>query len=213
MKDNSILGSEKMPYLLTLLFALAGWTVVHIVDRLSQSPIIEYSVCESRNDGHTVYELTIINISQRTLFKNLRFDWMMKDSAKAKFIDGKSFLFSFPPMLGDYTPQTLPRQVSFTLLDFQPHGKVSLRTETSGATECDLYVSFVSSEDNPNDIVAADGPLMLLRASPTTFILKYEFSILIISLVVWSVCIVLYFVNIRKRNQLFMHHRKGFYQP
>jgi hypothetical protein len=41
--SRNLLLLEKMPYLFTVLFALIGWAVVHIVDRAEKTPTIEFT--------------------------------------------------------------------------------------------------------------------------------------------------------------------------
>jgi len=64
---KNILLLEKVPYLLTVLFALVGWAVVHIVDRIEKTPTIEYCVETTHGSSKNHYEYTITNISHDVL--------------------------------------------------------------------------------------------------------------------------------------------------
>ena len=49
---------EKIPYIITILIAFTGWGMTHIVNRLLQSPIIEYNLQKSQFVTLKIFDIT-----------------------------------------------------------------------------------------------------------------------------------------------------------
>lgn len=188
----NILKTEKFPYLLTILFALIGWGLTHSVDRLINSPIIEYKLKKefSENGGKTVsYEIT--NISRDRLFENLEFKLLCKRGYKGKFLKAKSK--PFPPM-------DLPEEVEFgdeyvkiTIPEFHPDWKFILTVKMSE----DFYPTLHFSSKNS---ATGNKPIRLLQSGFETCIIKHELQIIVGLIALWLLTIVIYLALIGKKN-------------
>lgn len=97
----NLIKLDKIPYLLTVLFLLLGWSVSHIADRLLSAPIVEYHYDEAIKGDVKTVEYTINNISYDKLYKNLRFSIL---STPDTCID-KVEVFPVPPMLLEKEPK------------------------------------------------------------------------------------------------------------
>ena len=191
MGNNNILTLEKIPYLLTMLFALIGWTLTHIADRLLQSPIIEYRVEEQQDNNDRTVSLTLTNISKDKLFKDVQFDWLIQDINKGKFIRDSSYLTEFPPMTLQTTEETEEDHVRFTIKEFHPSWKLQLTSKVLGSALPTLHFSTMSNIQEKNPTVE---PIFLIDASFETFLVKNELEILFYLLLLWFLLIMAYII-------------------
>ena len=192
MSKADILRTEKFPYLLTILFALIGWGLTHSVDRLINSPIIEYKLTKEFTENRkqlVSYEIT--NISRDRLFQNIEFKLLHKRGSKGKLSQANSK--TFPPM-------DLPEQVQFgaeyatiTIPEFHPDWKFVLTVEMSE----DFYPTLHFSSKNP---AAGNRPIRLLRSGFETYIIKHELQIIVGLIALWLLTIVIYLAFIAKHN-------------
>jgi hypothetical protein len=66
---SGALKAKEVPYLLTIAFALLGWGVTRIVDRVTSAPTVAYS-CSDSSPGDVTCAIT--NISHDKVFQNVR---------------------------------------------------------------------------------------------------------------------------------------------
>jgi hypothetical protein len=174
----SILTQEKIPYFLTILFAILGWNLTHLVNRLEASPVIEYSYKYNINSHDILY--TVRNISINTNFKDISF-YIILDDKKPGRCDGEPSFYIYPPLhLG--SPGLKPKCVDglyscFHMNDFQPKSKVQLLLKTNAESSSTLRIT-------------CDDPVYLIESSVQTFLLNNEQSLLLALIIVWCVCIV-----------------------
>lgn len=188
----NILKTEKFPYLLTILFALIGWSLTHSVDRLINSPIIEYKLKkECSGNGRKLVSYEITNISRDRLFENIEFKLLCKRGCKGKFLQAKLKLP--PPMDISEEVEMDDDYVKFSIPELHPDWKLLLTVEMSEDFNPTLHFS---SKKSAND----NKPIRLLRSSFETYLIKHELKIIIGLIVFWSLLIILYLVLIGGKN-------------
>lgn len=191
---RKILTNKEFPYLLTILFVLVGWSFTHVVNRLLQSPTLEYKIRESREKANSLsYEIE--NITRDKLFKDLTFLLLFDGPAKEKLI--KADLVVLPParISGEVKlpPVVEAEYAKFFVPEFHPNWRMALKVELKvGLSEKEYPRLRFSTGD--------DKPIRLVPASFETFLVKHEFSIILILLVSWSLLIISYLYCLGKAN-------------
>ena len=123
----SIRDSE-FPFLVTILFAVVGWSITHIVDRAIDAPLIMYE--EQFRDAACpkVYSITVRNLSRDRNFAGLVITFIGA-SQKDRFENPMS-VADFPA--GDAIEVITSGGVSFTFPALQPGWRVELSAEYLG---------------------------------------------------------------------------------
>lgn len=189
---RDIIKIKKFPYLVTILFLSIGWGLTHIVDRILQSPIIEYklTVKECSKDWKILSYL-ITNISRDKSFQGLKFSLVLEDSKKGRFLSiiGPKL---YPPIWESKSgekPHLEPEYVEFDVKELQPNSKVGVEIKLSG----DYYPDLRFSSENQT--------IILLKANCETFLVKNEFYIILGLIGFWFVLIVFYLYCIARNEK------------
>ena len=74
-RERSIRSKEKVPYVVPLLVAMIAWGIQHFVDRVLDSPSIEYQVKTAGSSRGTRVEYILTNLSRNILFTSVHFTW------------------------------------------------------------------------------------------------------------------------------------------
>lgn len=86
----ALLWTDKLPYFFTFLIALAGWAITRAADRLTNSPLLEWSVRE-RADAEGLREVTyhLVNLSAAKPLRELNlFVRVEGPGQQSRFVDG-----------------------------------------------------------------------------------------------------------------------------
>ena len=153
------LNKKEIPYLITILVAIVGWSITHVADRVLNAPVVEYSTkIDIATDPRTV-RVTILNLSNKA-FLNLRFELQGK-TVKACNIP---MSFEPPAWASDLPPDEGTDGVSFVVSQLQPNWKVTM---------CGVY-----TDGKEPLFVLKDGgqgqPIELRQPDFATWILKHE---------------------------------------
>jgi hypothetical protein len=178
---DRVVRLEKFPYLLTLLFVLLGWGLTHTVDRLLDSPLIEYTVKQEAKEGSVNIEYQITNITRDKLFKGLSFLVMLPDTPKARIV--KASWAVLPPIRLDPSakePDTNAMRAIYYVPQFHPNCSIRLQVLISGSVVPPLRFS------------SSDTAVMLIHSSLQTFLVRNEICILVILMATWSIAILAY---------------------
>lgn len=181
-----MLYQEKVPYLLTILFAALSWTISQVSNEIGASPVIEYShsiKMENSNYKH-VFELT--NISSSTVFNDLYVNLRLEKDTSAKCI-GEPEIIPVPPSelrdpkqsTGVKRPTCNDKTAEYIIAQIQPGATINLVMFTDKKDSIDIYVFCKDS-------------VMVLKSSIKTFISKHRFSVMISLIMLWTVLILLY---------------------
>jgi len=187
MRVRDVLKTEKIPYLLTALFLMIGWSVNHSVTRLLSTPIIEYRIQESkRENGERSVEATISNVSRDQLFTNTTFMLLM--------VDGKVLAEPHVELISMYAgpePNFRDRFVSILLPELHPGWGVRLTFRTTSSKPPILTFSNKS-----------DQAILLTPKGLETFLVSNEMKIHVFLIFMWFVLIGFYFIVLPEKPEV-----------
>ena len=191
MSIRNVVHQPSVSYLTMILLAAFGWAVVHVIDKLNQAPIVEYSVNWSSSNNFRTVEIRLENLSQKIRFWNLEFMLIPPTPENGKF--SSPDIIEVPPA---YTtrldsdgniipddPEVNNGSVTFRINAFQPGEVYTLKSNYSG-------------KDSPLFLLGnSANEIRLLERSLITFLVKFELLFIglfaLVSLV--SVSALLYF--------------------
>lgn len=181
---SSILRAEKMPYFLVILFAILTYALTHIVDRLSNIPLVRYRVERTKSKRGWKFTYHIKNITADKNFKNI--DFLVLPA-----IENDTISF-FRPWVYAPTRLTSPgeapvqtsEKASFHLDNLQPSATLDLLVEKSKPQIIELKVS-------------SESTLVLSTQTYKTFLLENEVFILIILTFISLGLIIFYIYKIK----------------
>ena len=181
------------PFLFILFIGLFSWTVTHIVNRALEKPIIEYEqstpvnasdliACKDENaikskvDTLTVTRFQVTNISQNSLFHDLTFLVV----AKGGDIHGVRMRAVSPSVSGD-TPEVCYRShAEFSKVSIHPRASFMLDIGSDEKTRLSIHLKESSM------------PINLVSNNLETFMIKNEYYILLIFLLIAVIGIIWY---------------------
>ncbi len=191
---------EKMPYLLTLLIALCGWGFTHIVDRLLQSPVVEYEMATtSAENGSQTLRCTITNISRDRLFQDITFK-LLPHSPKYRF--SKCKMTIFPPADLEENLECDADYITFAIPEFQPGWRLQVVAELSAKAAGSAELPEPTLQFTSTKTGNTAKPLRLIRRSWETLFVRYENTFVLLLILCWCLLISGYsFYLYRARNR------------
>ncbi len=180
--------NDKIPYFLSMLFAILAWTILQLSNQSTLSPIVEYSKKHIQTENGYKHLYNITNISSSTMFADIIFIIRPKEHSNAECVD--SDIFATPPMditifnkiLKKYSaksPVCAGTVSRYFVPELQPGSSVQLE--------------FVSEKDGGTDLyVKSSSPIRLLKVSLLTIIIKKITLLLSILIVIWILLIFIY---------------------
>ncbi|MGE0874114.1 MAG: hypothetical protein AB7O31_05515 [Burkholderiales bacterium] len=176
---------EKVPYMLALFVGALGWAVSHTSERLISSPTVEYSIAYDpvdpvKPDERKRVTVRIRNLSDKETFRNVTFVLRRQsESAMLKFIGGSSAIVPrAPAWIGESEAVEQEDAVQFSLALVPPGSTIELHADVSGIDEA-VFQGKVK-----------DGSFRLVKCSLATFVVRNEFWIIFVGLVVWLLALV-----------------------
>jgi hypothetical protein len=184
---------KDFPFLLTLLFTLAGWIFLRLSSAITSSPTIEYKwvKLQTERDTTTGY-FRLINLTNDKKFSDLEFLIHLdtSDYNKGTFVDANfdavppAPQYSFKPNLSFYT-------VVYTIPKFNPKEEYHLRVSIAGNKK----PIFLSLSENERDII------LIRKASLVTFLIRNEEYVYFIAFVIVILLILLYFFTLKPEEK------------
>jgi len=184
-----MLKNENLPYLLTLLFVALGWTLTHFATQIGNSPIIEYK--KTLSEDFKGIDFVIQNISRNTKFDNLHFYILFDDDKKGR-CQGKPELKIYPPLhLGKdrEEPTCNDNEIILKIKEFQPYSKILLSVKADKKMDAEITLT-------------SKNAVRLIESNYQTFFVKFELEILISIILFWVVCIIFYFICLKREVPL-----------
>ncbi|HTJ11386.1 MAG TPA: hypothetical protein VL547_05160 [Dinghuibacter sp.] len=183
MRFKELLSLEKVPYLLTILFAMAGWGATHIADQLMSSPIVEYDATTSRRGDTTEVKYVVTNITEKQRFDNLSF--LLVAPRQDTFYSGAVVLP--PPIVMDNV--TAPSEVN------PLYFRASLSQLEPGAS---IELILLKKKGDPIALRLASSSIVRLEPSSwDTFVIKNESDIIYGLVIAWIALIIVYFILLK----------------
>lgn len=164
---------ERLPYVVTLLFAAIGWGVTHTVDRVLKSPIVEYRTQTRSVDAHQVYTVRLRNLSREAVYENVNFVFLLSSSRDGVFVDAD--IVAVPPAWeGDKPPLRQKHSVQFPIPALYPAWEFELRARYTGS-----QVPVLRMEKSKT-------PFRLSPPSLETFLYDNEIPVIAASIGIWA---------------------------
>lgn len=184
-----LLYSEKVPYLLVMLFGATAWLITHTVDRLLLSPYIEYRVEQNRIGNFYVHRYQIINITKDKIFENLDF-LITPENPDSQTIENAK-IFYLPPMRRGDSDNSVSDQRHYKchLSYFQPN--------------CSIVLSFRSDKNKEIPLrYSSKSAVLLQKSNIQTCVIRNETSILVVLIILIFIlaCIYVYNLNSSKHE-------------
>lgn len=166
----------------------AGWVVKHTVDRLVESPTVEFQIQSKAIDigDRNTWEIraTIVNLSSKITLRDSQFMFVSRSKEgggrlDTEFVvdDSSTVLVSHPPsMPGSIRGSVDVNAAIFTIPTFAPGAKFDLIARYKGSVE----PRFVGKPGGANQ-----DSFNLIPRSVQTWLVRYEFWVLAAALAIW----------------------------
>lgn len=114
------MDNGKIPFLITLILAIIGWAVTHLVDRISSAPTIEFRTSTRAYTGNNIFIVQLTNLSSDHAFRNLLLQLQAPSGGK---VTGLHILPVQPAFEGDDpTHVAQSGDAWFKFAELQPEG-------------------------------------------------------------------------------------------
>jgi hypothetical protein len=186
---STILRSEKIPYLLTILFALLSWSLTHIVSRTIEAPTMEYTIKEKLSEKGIEVTYTVSNISRNKLFENINFHLILKSGS---ILNSPIISMQKPMDVKDVDkPTSGNNYINWTIPELHPGWEFKIWMRISKDGDHALHFNTDSNK-----------PIRLIESSFETFLLRNEFRIIKYMILSWLILIVIYIsINTKLKMQ------------
>lgn len=186
--NPQLLRLKDAPFLLTVLTGLCAWGITHAVDRLQQTPIIEYRLSEYRTNGVQRVRCQIENLCADRVFTKITFSLGGPKQTNEAYSDAWSDVIA-----PAHTPREMiatNKAVSREFLEFHPGWRLTLDAARRG--DFTPYVQF-DTGDGSGEIKG----VRLLPHGPQTILVRQELKILaaLIFIAVVLACLYLHWLN------------------
>ena len=179
-RAKNFFGTQQFPYIFTLLIGIMSWGVSHISDRLTGSPIIEYSN-SSKQLGDILHEdYNLENITRDKIFDSI--DFLIIPSYNESII-GFSYEL-LPPLQSNSNEDfadTTSTYVKYHVSDLQPYCSLILHVSIKG-------------HEAPAFRLSSKSAILLMASGIETYIAKHETILLLTILMVCILGLGLYII-------------------
>lgn len=187
---NNIFTTDKVPYFLTLLFAILALQFNYTLDSMSKIPVLEYDFQEGEKiiEDTLMQKLLIIkNISNDKTIENLHLQLKYKNNTKS--IIAWPDIDAIPPasVIQKDPEYTQNKLVYFPIKIIQPGLSYRLKY-------------FTNDELLPIVHFQCDKPIKFLEKSFYTFLLRNQFTLNFISMLFFLIISILYIIKISKNK-------------
>lgn len=119
---------EKAPLHIVIVLGIFSWTFTHIIDTITERPIISYEISSTRTDDILTSTYTFKNISKKILINNLELQFIAgTDSILAKNYDVN------PPLILDSNSiESHVNHLKLKIVEFQPNCSLSVTIQKRG---------------------------------------------------------------------------------
>jgi hypothetical protein len=173
----TVIAGEKVPYLVTILFASMGWLITHSVDQIDKSPTVTFEASTKAVGSKYLYTVDLHNVTRTVRVKDLKFGVQIE--GKACNVD-RAEIKSLPPASSGNSPATWSGcSAAFSIDNLEPNNLFQLSTEYSGEGSPRFYLA------------SASGSIRLITPSLESYFSEHDIPIMVAILVIYLVFIVL----------------------
>lgn len=179
---------KELPFLLTLLFTLAGGAFMKLSNAVTSAPTIEYKLVKETHEDTTLAYYRLVNLSNNKQFSSLIFlvQFDPGEYENSHFIEGR--LEAVPPAAQfQLKPNISLFTSTYTIPNFNPKEEYHLCFAVKGNGKA----PFLSLSENEGSVV------VLRKASLFTFFIKNEEYVYATAFLVIMCFIFIYVVNLK----------------
>jgi hypothetical protein len=183
-----VIAGDKVPYLITILFASVGWIIVHSVDRLNSSPTVTYKLVPGlQGCSPKCFTVEIRNVTTTVLLKDLVISVHLEGQDSSSKIQHADIIPVQPAWNGDTAPNwEAGDSADFPIATLQPGWEFKLVTRFSGGDTPHVYLT--KSPD----------PIRFVEPSIDTFFLNHEAPIICVVLLIYAGFVTLVIIRFSK---------------
>lgn len=179
------LGQNSVPYLAIILLGWCGTGILHMADRLTESPTLEYCVRWSEKSQRSSVIVNIENLSHKKRFQGLEFNLGSRSKNGGKF--SKAKITGIPPAFKKgKNVETDGQSLKFEIPDIQPRARYQITARYRG------------NDKPPIRLMSAQSEVLLLECSLLTFLLKHQFGFIILFSMI-SMCFIIFILYMRHK--------------
>lgn len=168
---------ERLPYVVTLLFAAVGWGVTHTVDRVLKSPVVEYQTKVLAGAKQSSLVVTLRNLSHERVYEDVSITFLLRGKEAGQFISARKTAVP-PAWEGDVEPMVTAQSVQFDRLTLHPAWEVMLTAQFNGPVSPVVH------------LVSAKPTVRLVPPSLETFLLNNEVKVILGALLLWAAILI-----------------------
>ena len=189
---------DRVPFVVAMFFGALGWTVTHVVDRITSSPAIEYSIHQKKSAGEvSEVSVTLVNLSTTIAHRDLAV-LLRKENSKSKdgFVPGTCEIVAIAPTsLGVREEANCDHDVAeFKAKVFPPQGVIHLRAVSIGSEK-------VLLTGGPTGVDDSESSYYLQSSGLETWLVRNELAILLGALSIWVILMLLWFYRRNKGDK------------
>ncbi|HEX8124485.1 MAG TPA: hypothetical protein VF548_02785 [Allosphingosinicella sp.] len=169
---------ERVSYFITAVAAVLGWLITHYVDRVTDTPTIEYTIDEKTTSSGLEVVYRVTNVNRTHAYGPIKVSFLAADASP---ISSKLKVRSVEPADEGSEPTiTYPDSAQYTVAKMMPGSRVRLDLAVRGATRPHIYLS----STNPDEAIR------FTRRSLDTWVATHETSIVLVLIFVWAAVLV-----------------------
>ena len=185
---------EKVPYIVTVFVAALAWTVTHFVDRVVETPAIEYKIENIHlKDNYYEFRVHITNLSNTITFRKPEFTISAGKNENIRFRTDESqtqVVATPPATAADTLSNVQGDAATFTLAVLPPKSQIELLIH---------YTGDGSPVFNGRPPKKGNESFMLIQSSFQTWLARNELLVISIGLLAW-LAIMIYVAFANKRG-------------
>jgi hypothetical protein len=198
---------KEVPYLLTILFVVLGYTIKTFSDRLYDYSFVEYQYITTKTDdlgNYFAYRIT--NATPDKVYDSLKFSIIISEHDSLQFNSGK--IVPSPPLFiqrdlnisRKNEREMGNRYANFMLRFLIPGASYTIKIYYEGIMSHSPELLFRMSEMADAKLDFSDPVIVLKKANWLTWLGKNQFTVLMILVVIWISTILIY-LNYANKNQ------------
>ena len=190
--------AKEIPFFLTLLFGILGYTVNMIADQIINSDIIEYKFSNQNYQKENALRFIISNLSTSKTYQNLNFSMIRSKQDTIQFKEGylvpkEPFSESFTRLNPDNKRAFFSDNVNFKINNLLPGATFHLIVTYKNGSSFQRPLLNININDPASDHfnTKTESPY-ILESNWQTSLAKNNLLILVALVVLWSVLIISY---------------------
>jgi hypothetical protein len=165
---------ERLSYFITAVAAILGWLITHYVDRVTQTPTIEYKISETSQGDRTTVSYLLTNVNRTQAYGPIHVGFLAAPGAP--IVTKLRVRPVEPAHEGDEPPVHGAASAQYTIPKMMPGAGINFTLATAGKDRPRLYLS----SSDPKESVR------FTESSVDTWVATNETTIVIFLIALWA---------------------------